>query len=37
MEVVMAGNYVNAKFRYVVQSIIATEVGQLKQEKKEQS
>jgi hypothetical protein len=37
MEVVVAGNYVNAKVRYVVQSIIATEVGQLKQEKKEQS
>lgn len=36
-EVMVAGNYVNAKVRYVVQSIIASEVGQLKQEKKEQS
>jgi len=36
-EAIVAGNYVNAKVRYVVQSIIASEVGQLKQEKKEQS
>lgn len=36
-EVMVAGNYVNAKVRYVVQSIIASEVGQLKQVKKEQS
>ncbi len=36
-EVMVAGNYVNAKVRYVVQSIIASEVGQLKQEKNEQS
>jgi hypothetical protein len=36
-EAIVAGNYVNAKVRYVVQSIIASEVGQLKREKKEQS
>lgn len=33
-EAVIAGNYVNAKVRYVVQSIVASEVSQLKREKK---
>lgn len=37
-EAVIAGNYVNARVRYVVQSIIASEVAQLKQDRnKEQS
>lgn len=37
-EAVIAGNYVNAKVRYVVQSIIVSEVVQLKQDRnKEQS